>query len=108
MVTDNYDNAFVFYTLCSYNSVLINHVHTTHTTHKNHSIVEMVERISVYSDSLNQSNASEYFMRNNAKHYDPNTGSYKNVSLSNAIAKSYEGNVMEVLCTRGVDGSLGL
>ena len=79
MVTDNYDNAFVFYTLCSYNSVLINHVHTTHTTHKNHSIVEMVERISVYSDSLNQSNASEYFMRNNAIHYDPNTGSYKNV-----------------------------
>jgi len=78
--------------------VLINHVHTTMhtTTHKNHSITrEMVkERISVYSDRLNQSNASKYFMRN-AIHYDPNTGSYKNVSFSNAIAKSYEGNVME-------------
>jgi len=64
--------------------VLINHVHTTmHTTHKNHSITrEMVkETISVYSDRLNQSNASEYFMRNNAIHYDPNTGSYKNVSF---------------------------
>jgi len=34
-------------------------------------------------------------MRNNAIHYDPNTGSYKNVSFSKAIAKSYEGNVME-------------
>jgi len=53
------------------------------------------ERISVYSVRLNQSNASKYFMRNNAILYDPNTGSYKNVSISNAIAKSYEGNVME-------------
>jgi len=54
-------------------------MHTT--THRNHSITkEMVkEIISVYSDRLNQSNASEYFMRNNAIHYDPNTGSYKNV-----------------------------
>jgi len=73
---------------------LINHVHTTMhtTTHKNHSITKetVKERISVYSDRLNQSNASKYFMRNNAIHYDPNTGSYKNVSFSNEIAKSYE------------------
>jgi len=34
-------------------------------------------------------------MRNNAVHYDPNTVSYKNVSFSIAIAKCYEGNVME-------------
>jgi len=55
----------------------INHVHTAMhtTTHTNHSITkDMVkERISVYSERLNQSNASEYFMRNNVKHCDPNT-----------------------------------
>jgi hypothetical protein len=80
---------------------LVAHIQATMrtTTHKNHSITRPMvrQRIEVYNGELNQGNATMYFMKTNAEHYDAATGSYVGISFANDIPTSYEGNALNTV-----------